>query len=133
MNDRLISELRRYAGQPGVTIFEAAEQLQLRIERPELAVALVVPRRALEFFVDVLDPEGVRLIEDWLDYSGYDATPKAKIADEMRADVLTFVGRLVTRRWRIVHDERRLEWESGDRWLQAVPFVPDTEPVGGRA
>jgi hypothetical protein len=127
MNSALISDLQRFVGQPGVALSEAAEHVKLRIERSGCAVSLVIPKSVLEFFVDVHDAAGVRRIQDWLDYAGYDATPESQLAEEMRAEVLTFVGRLLDRNLRFVPGGHNLEWQTGDRWLQAVPFVPDAE------
>jgi hypothetical protein len=125
MNSALISDLQRFANHPGVTISEAAEDVQLRIERPGLSVSLVIPKSVLEFFVDVHDAGGARLIQDWLDYAGYDETPESQLAEEMRAEVLTFIGRLVQRELRLARGGRCLEWQSGERWVQAVPYVPE--------
>jgi hypothetical protein len=127
MNDALISDLQRYVGQPGVAISEEAEHVQVRIERCGLSVSLVIPKSVLEFFIDVHDAAGVHLIHDWLDYAGYDSAPESQLAEEMRAEALTFIGRLVDRNLRLVHGDRHLEWQTGERWLQAVPFVPGAE------
>lgn len=43
-----------------------------------------------------------------------------------RVLVLQFVERIVSRDLRMADGDRRLEWQVGERWLQAVPFVPDT-------
>jgi hypothetical protein len=127
MNGPLISDLHRFVGQPGLEISEGPESVHLLIQRSSFSVSLVVPKSVLEFSVDVHDAEGVRLIEDWLDYAGYDATPEAQLADEMRVEVLTFVARLLDRNLRLAQGGPSLEWQTGERWLQAIPFVPDAE------
>lgn len=128
MNCALISDLQRIAGERGVKVFEADEHVELRLLRPEFSITLVVPKSVLEFFVDVHDPKGGLLIQDWLDYAGYDATAEQRLAEEMRAEVVTFVERLVQRNLRLVCGHcSNLEWQTGERWLQAVPFVPDAE------
>jgi hypothetical protein len=135
MNSALIADLDRFAGQPGVEVFERTEHVQLLINRSGFTISLVIPRSVPEFFVEVHDADGVRLIEDWLDYAGYDARPELQVAEEMRAEVLTFVARLLNLQLRLAQEGRNLEWQSGERWLQAIPFVPDAEqvfPVGHR-
>lgn len=128
MNDALISDLQSYADQPGVTIIDAAEHVDIRIQRPAFTVSIIIPKAVLELSITVYDDGGMSLIEDWLDYAGYDAAPETQLAEEMRAEVLTFVGRLLHRDLRLADRGRRLDWRAGDRWLQAVPFVPDIEP-----
>jgi hypothetical protein len=127
MNGALISDIRRFAGQPGVTITDTTEHVQLRIERAEISVSVIVPRSVLEFSIEVHDAGGVCLIEDWLDYAGYDAIPAEELAEEMRAEVLLFAERLLGRSLRVSTSGDSLEWQSGERWLQAVPFVPDAQ------
>lgn len=123
MNDALIADLRRFAARPEVELAEHAQHVHVGIERSGFFVSIVVPRSALEFFIEV--KEGQHKIEDWLDYAGYDATPERQLEAEMRAEVLQFVERIASRNLRMADDGRRLEWQVGQRWLQAVPFVPD--------
>jgi hypothetical protein len=130
MNGALIADMLRFDGQPGVTITSSAERMELRIARSGMIVSIVVPRAALEFFIEVRNERGVRLIEDWLDYAGFDARPEDQLAEEMRAEVLQFAERLMSRSLRLAPADGSLEWQSGERWLQAVPFVPDTERRG---
>lgn len=123
INNALIADLHRFAGRPGVEIAEHVQHVQVGIQRSGFAITVVVPRSALEFFIEVTG--GKHKIEDWLDYSGYDATPEHLLAEEMRAEVLQFVERIASRNLRMADEDRRLEWQVGERWLQAVPFVPD--------
>jgi hypothetical protein len=128
MNGSLIADLRRIAGQSAVTMSEADEHVQLRISRAHFSISVVVPKSVLEFSIDVCDLEGGLLVHDWLDYAGYDATPEPQLAEEMRVEVATLVERLTVRNLRLVRGGRNsLEWQTGDRWLQAIPFVPDVE------
>jgi hypothetical protein len=127
MNSALISDLQRFEGHGGVEISEGVEHVQLLIKRSDLSVSLTIPRTVLEWFVDVHDRDGVRLIQDWVDYAGYDATPESRLAEDMRREVSAFVKRLLDRNLRLTNGGRRLEWQTGDRWLQAIPFVPDAE------
>jgi hypothetical protein len=128
MNSALISDLQSIAGKAGIKILDAGERVELRILRHEFSILLVVPKSVLEFFIDVNDLDGKLLVQDWMDYAGYDATPEEQLAQEMRSEVMTFVERLIQRKLRLVRASRSsLEWQSGERWLQAVPFVPDTE------
>jgi hypothetical protein len=126
MNGALISDIHGLAGQTGVTIEDSAEQVELHIARSGIGVSIAVPRSALQFSIEVRDARGTRLIEDRLDYSCYDAAPEQRLADEMRAEVLQFLERLLIRSLRMTNTGI-LEWQSGGRWLQAVPYVPDTE------
>jgi hypothetical protein len=128
MNSALISDLHRIESHHGAEIFEGAEHVQLLIKRSGLSVSLTIPRSVLEWFVDVHDADGVCLIKDWLDYAGYDATPESQLAEDMRDEVLRFVDRLLDRNLRLVQGHRSsLEWQVGERWLQAVPFTADAE------
>src|SRR5688572_19776039 len=97
MNSALISDLQRFETHPGVEISEEVEHVQLLIKRSDLSVSLTIPRSVLEWFVDIHNADGVCLIEDWLDYAGYDATPESQLAEDMRDEVLRFVDRLLDR------------------------------------
>ena len=128
MNRALISDLQRFESQPGVEISAGAEQMQVRIRQSDFSVSLIIPRSVLEWFVEVHDADGVRLIQDWLDYAGYDSTPESQLAEDMRDEVLTFVERLLGRNLRLMRGAwNSLEWQAGERWLQAVPFTPEAE------
>ena len=127
INAGLIAKLRRVASDTGATFTENDEEVRVRATRSGLAVTIVIPRSALEFFIEVAGADGVCRIKDWLDYAGYDATPESQLAEEMGADVIQFVSRVLGRELRIPAGSRTLEWYAGDRWLQAVPVVPDAE------
>lgn len=129
MNTELILGLRRLATLPDVGVSSETDSLRLDAARCGLEISIVVPWSALEFVVEVTD--GTRKIRDRLDYAGYDAVPPDQLADEMRADVLLFAERLLSRVLRIADLDDCVEWQVGDRWLPAVPFVPDADPWSG--
>lgn len=125
MNKALIEDLRQFAVDPRVSIVDECERIQISIIKAEVSVVLVIPTTVLELSIEVNDARSNRKITDWLDYAGYEPTPIDLLAEDMRVDVVQFVGRLLARQLRFAGGGRILEWEAGDRWLQAVPFVPD--------
>ena len=124
MNEHLISDLNRFVDERGVTLSEASGHVKLNIVRLGISLSVLIPRGVLEWWVEVSDLASGSKVEDWCDYTGYDATSAQTLAEEMRTDVLSFVENAVARPLRTVADGRILEWNVGGDWLQAVPLAP---------
>lgn len=127
MNEHLISDLRRFVDERGVTLSETPGHVRLSIARPSVSISVLVPRGVLEWWVEVNATADDVKLEDWCDYAGYDDNQEQELAEEMRADVLRFIENVLARPLRLASNGRALEWHVGGEWTQAVPLVADAE------
>src|SRR5580704_13997576 len=62
----------------------------------DLICEVTVPRDVLEWHASVRSRrEKKELWSDWMDYSGYNSSPKEKLEAEMAGDILAFVDRVL--------------------------------------
>jgi hypothetical protein len=127
-NDKIIRSLRQFEGRPGVTVALRGEALEVTLLRSDIEVRVVVPKDALEWFVDVEHRASQSRAKDWCDYEGYDDAPRFELENEMAADVTNFLAQAIERDLRYVQDSRDpargiLEWLVDGGWRQAIPFV----------
>lgn len=131
LNGHLISDLNRFVDERGVTLSETPGHVKLNIVRLGIAMSVLIPRDVLEWWVAVSDIASGAKIEDWCDYTGYDATSTQALSEDMRTEVLSFLENAVARPLRIVAHGRVLEWNVGGDWLQAVPLsAQSTDSTG---
>ena len=124
MNEHLIADLSRYIDERGVTMLETPGHVRLNIVRSDVSLCVLIPKRVLEWWVEVNERSSGKKIEDWCDYSGYVAASGRGLSEDMRTDVLRFIENALVRPLRTVENGRVLEWHVGGAWLQAVPLVP---------
>lgn len=69
---------------------------------------ILVPREVLEWYACVKHRgEKKEVWADWMDYEGYDDSPREKLESEMAADILAFVDRTSAKDLRLplsIHD-----------------------------
>ena len=63
----------------------------------DLICEVTVPHDVLEWFASVKHRrDKTELWSDWMDYSGYDDSPREKLEVEMAGDILAFIDRVST-------------------------------------
>ena len=61
----------------------------------DLFCEVTIPRDVLEWFASVKQRHDKREVwSDWMDYTGYDDSPKEKLEAEMADDILAFIARI---------------------------------------
>ncbi|MCP5021088.1 MAG: hypothetical protein GY930_04855 [bacterium] len=112
----------------GVSLRELDSALVMTVRRDCIEVEITVPYRVLEWFVSVRQAESGNHVEDWCDYTGYDAAPIDSLADDMADDLRTFINALLERPIRFTSTKgalgtrHALEWLASGGWSHAVPF-----------
>ncbi len=120
--------LRDYANAEGVSIRELDSALVMTVRREDFEVDITVPHGVLEWFVSVSQVESGNHVQDWCDYTGYDAAPIDSLADDMVDDLRTFINALLERPTRFTSikgtlgTRHALEWLTASGWSDAVPF-----------
>src|SRR5215217_6625548 len=97
MNEHLIADLNRFVDDHCVTLAESPGHVRLNVVRPEVSVAILIPRTVLEWWVEIIDRSTGNKIEDWCDYAGYDSTGRRELSESMRADVVRFIENVLAR------------------------------------
>ncbi len=128
MFPKVTQVLRDYANAEGVSMRELDAALVMTVQREDFEVEITVPHEILEWFVSVSQAESDNHVQDWCDYTGYDATPIDSLADDMAGDLRTFINALLERPTRFASTKgalgtrHALEWLTTSGWSSAVPF-----------
>jgi hypothetical protein len=91
----LIEQLRTRSD---VGVFDQSQSWLVSITKGrDLICEVTVPHDVLEWFASVKHRrDKTELWSDWMDYSGYDDTPREKLEAEMAGDILAFIDRVST-------------------------------------
>lgn len=90
---QLIEELRRRSD---VGIVEEKQSWLIIITKgQDLICEITIPHNVLEWYASAKHRQEKKEVwSDWMDYSGYDASPKEKLEAKMADDILAFVDRV---------------------------------------
>jgi hypothetical protein len=91
----LVDELR---GRNDLAVEAQKESWVIRIPKSDdLVCEITIPFRVLEWFASVKRiTEEKEVWSDWMDYAGYDDTPKDKLEADMAGDVTAFIQRVTS-------------------------------------
>lgn len=92
----ILSMIERVRTRPDIEVIDQEQSWKLLIPQGGLFVCEVtVPHTVLEWFAAVRDrTESKEAWSDWMDYEGYDDTPKSELEESMAEDVERFVDRV---------------------------------------
>jgi hypothetical protein len=90
------SMIERMRTRPDVGVVDQEQSWKLLIPKGgRFRCEVTVPHTVLEWFASVLDRiESTEAWSDWMDYEGYDDTPKSSLEESMAEDVERFVDRV---------------------------------------
>jgi hypothetical protein len=91
--DQLIQELR---ARSDVGVVDEAQSWRICITKGcDFICEVIVPRDVLEWHASVKHQrEKKEVWSDWMDYSGYNNRPRARLEVEMARDILAFINRV---------------------------------------
>ena len=92
--------LEFYRAKPDVSVSQAGEAHSIVLSRPDFSIAITIPDKVLEWFVEVTQQDQV-VATDWCDYAGYDDTPMPDLKRDMAQDIDRFVKSLLASELRV--------------------------------
>lgn len=87
--------LERLAALPGVRRAQDRPSTLLVTKHPGRVIQIDVSSGALEWYVAVYDQKDSVLWNEWMDYAGYDSTPREELEAQMCGDLSWFTETLV--------------------------------------
>jgi hypothetical protein len=94
--NQLVEQLRV---RPDVAVMDQEQSwIIIIIKGGDLVCEVTIPHDVLEWLASVTDLADKKEVwSDWMDYSGYDASPREKLEVQVASDILAFVDRVSTR------------------------------------
>src|SRR5262245_56093126 len=90
---KLIEQLRERAD---LSVVEHEQSWLVLIPKEQgMVCEVTIPHRVLEWFACVKEAgKDKELWSDWMDYSGYDDTPRERLESQMANDIAAFINRV---------------------------------------